>query len=125
MKKVLLVDDDEVIRFAVKRVLEHKAEYDVMVADSGEAGLEAIRNHRPDVVLLDFGMPGMNGVEFMRAAKEVEGASNVPVVVITGASPQDAEMRELAEYTDAFLQKPINGQMLKEAIEFVTGRKDL
>jgi CheY-like chemotaxis protein len=123
MKSVLLIDDDEVIRFAVKRVLEYKGEYEVTAVDNGEAGLEIVAKDLPDVVLLDLGMPGMDGIEFLKKCKGIKDAAGLPVVVITGATIDDDRSRELTELADAFLQKPINGQMLKESIEFVTGRR--
>jgi len=68
--KILLVDDEENVRNALKRVLRREG-YDVLTAGSGAEGLDVIQKFKPDVVISDFLMPEMNGIEFLKKTREM------------------------------------------------------
>ncbi len=84
-KKILIVDDENYIRLLLRRTLED-FEYEgvqVLAAEDGVEGLEAIRAHRPDLVFLDLMMPRMSGDEVCRHVREDKGLSGVHVIVLT------------------------------------------
>jgi CheY-like chemotaxis protein len=94
--RVLVVDDSPTIRRVVAAALQG-AGYDVVVAAGGEAGLSEARAARPDLVLLDFVMPGMNGYQFIKAMDGDDALLSVPVVLMCTRSDQigDAALRQM------------------------------
>ena len=85
MKKVLLIDDDPVIGTTYGRRLR-SAGYDVQVVCDGADGLLALKDFRPDVVLLDLDMPGVNGIEWLREIRSYPTLRHLPVVVLSAGS---------------------------------------
>ena len=82
MHRVLVVDDSATVRRVVRRTLS-QAGYEAVVAPDGRAGLEAARQTAPDLVLVDFVMPQMNGLKLVQALREVTGLARVPVVLMS------------------------------------------
>ncbi len=85
MKKVLLIDDDPVIGTTYGRKLR-TAGYDVHVVGDGTEGLLALKDFRPDVVLLDLDMPGVNGIDWLREIRCYPTLRHLPVVVLSAGS---------------------------------------
>jgi CheY-like chemotaxis protein len=81
MSRVLVVDDDKAVRNAIKTVLEHQG-FDVVLAEDGRSGIAAVQGHSFDVVIVDIFMPGMDGLETIRAFNK--HAPSVPVIAISG-----------------------------------------
>jgi YesN/AraC family two-component response regulator len=77
--RVLVIDDEEVIRSAARRILEG---YDVTTAGNGREGLREMRKGPFDLVLTDLKMPGMDGIEVLKGAKEL--SPETEVIIITG-----------------------------------------
>src|SRR5437667_4246832 len=77
MSRILVVDDDTSVRMAIQTLLEHES-YEVVTADSGHGGNEAIKNATFDVVIVDIFMPGMDGLETIRAFHR--DAPTVPII---------------------------------------------
>jgi CheY-like chemotaxis protein len=114
-RRILLVDDQGEVRDSVGQMLRALGHHVVAAAD-GQAGLEIALGQRVDLVLTDFGMPGMNGVEFARRMASV--APHVPVVLITGwGLDQDAPPPANVAFV---LGKPITMKDLREAIAACT-----
>ncbi|MBI1948487.1 MAG: response regulator [Deltaproteobacteria bacterium] len=89
LRRVLVVDDSPTIRRVVSQVLR-QAGYDVATADDAEAGIAEARAVKPDLILLDFVMPGMNGYQFVKRL-DAEDASDAPIVLMTTRSDQVPE----------------------------------
>ncbi|MFZ5747464.1 MAG: ATP-binding protein [Pseudomonadota bacterium] len=111
-RRFVLVDDDAQVRDTLTEALRG-AGAQVVEADSGEHGLQFIAAHRPDLLIVDFAMPGMNGSEVVRRAREI--APGLPAMLITGF----AESRQLDEIEGqiAVLRKPFEMRVLFERIE--------
>ncbi|MCK5180309.1 MAG: response regulator, partial [Candidatus Omnitrophica bacterium] len=92
-QKILIVDDDKGIVEVVKIALTKKG-YEVFTAGDGNEGIEKVKAHSPDLILLDVVMPEMNGYEFLRALKALEGKALTPVVMVTAKE----EMEELFKF---------------------------
>lgn len=84
MKKIIIVEDEEILRNLLQRKLT-EAGYNVEVAEDGEVGLKMIKENKPDLILLDIIMPKMGGFEMLEAMKEEEGLSDIPVVVVSNS----------------------------------------
>jgi two-component system cell cycle response regulator DivK len=115
MTRVLVVEDDERSRRLIVDLLRVHG-YEVMQTDRGEVALELVRGARPDLMLLDIQLPGIDGCEALRALRAVPALANVPAVAVTAsAMPHDRE-RLFAAGFDRLLPKPIR---LRELIDTV------
>ena len=122
-KKILIVDDEpDVLKVAVGRL--KKAGYDTIQAVNGQEGLDAIRGKKPDLVLLDLAMPGINGYEVCRQAKGDEATKDIPIILFTASIATktiDEKVKELG--ADDFIIKPFNHEELLEKIgRVLTGK---
>src|SRR5205085_1010905 len=106
---ILLVDDDERVRELVRVNLEFEG-YSVREAASAEAGLAAMEDARPDLVLLDVMMPQVDGWEMLRRVQERHGIGAIPVVMFSGQVESDEAARERG--AQGFVGKPFDLQQL-------------
>ena len=114
---ILLLDDDSAVR-EVTRALLDEAGFEVIEAGSGGAALEILdRGHPVDLMLVDFAMPGMNGVEVARAAHARR--PTLPLLFVTGHADLTA-LKEVGE--DRIVQKPFRQDELRQKIEWALGR---
>jgi len=82
-KKVLVIDDDEMIQEVVKNCLEDLAGWDVVMANSGWEGLTKVVEEKPDAIVLDMMMPGMDGLTFLQQLRADSETQAIPVVLLT------------------------------------------
>jgi two-component system KDP operon response regulator KdpE len=116
--KILNVDDEPQARRAVKIALIARG-YEVSEASSGEEGIEKLRSERPDVVLLDVMMPGMNGFDTCRA---IRNFSDVPVVVISARKSAKERTTAFEAGADQYIEKPFDVEELIARIRAVQRR---
>jgi signal transduction histidine kinase/CheY-like chemotaxis protein len=109
---VLIIDDYELNRKTIASLLRLMG-HDVMTASSGEEGLEALKNFRAELILLDLNMPGMNGFETARRIRELPELQSVMLVALTGYG-QDEDIRRTKEAGfDGHLVKPVEVKVLE------------
>lgn len=109
---VLVVDDEQAILDNLTMRLEHEG-YNVLSALNGEDGLETAKSGKPDLVLLDLMMPGMNGFEVCKIMKEDEALRDIPVIVLTAKVDREARNGSLALGADDYIAKPYDsGELL-------------
>ncbi len=101
--KVLVVEDDPAVRSSLERSLAFEG-YEVVTAADGEAGLQAVDLHAPDVVVLDLGLPRVDGLEVCRRLRAA--GSTVPVLVLTARESTGDRVRGLDAGADDYLPKP-------------------
>ncbi|MFZ3054964.1 MAG: response regulator [Minisyncoccales bacterium] len=82
LKKILLIEDDKFLRELMNKKLLTMG-YDVTCASDGETGLVAIKESKPDVVLLDLILPGINGFEVLEKAKKDPDTASIPVIILS------------------------------------------
>ena len=104
MARILVVDDEPDERFLVGRALR-KQGHDVTVAENGAAGLRAVRESAPDLVVTDVMMPVMDGVEFIRRLRSDPATAGIPILAASGDT-------HLAGAADAVLTKPYDDDRL-------------
>jgi two-component system response regulator (stage 0 sporulation protein F) len=114
MATILVIDDEQGIRDLLDTLLSGKG-YDVILADSGEKGLEVFRRTRPDVVVLDLKMPGMGGLTVLQQIRRLNPTQ--PVIISTGAGTPESEqqVRELG-VTD-YVEKHFSLHLLEDALK--------
>jgi two-component system, OmpR family, KDP operon response regulator KdpE len=100
--RILVVDDEiEIVRALQRSLTAHG--YDVFTANSGEEALEAIPHYRPDLMVLDLGLPGMSGLE---VAKRVREESNLPIIVLSVKDTERDKVLALDLGADDYVSKP-------------------
>lgn len=118
----LIVDDDEKIRKMLHFLLMAKG-YKVEIATDGMSGLEAFKDIRPDIVLLDLMMPEMNGFEFYKRAKEDSSIKDTPILILTANLSDEVNMELDALGAENRMAKPFKSVTLLAAIDMALDGK--
>jgi putative two-component system response regulator len=114
-KKILVVDDNIVNLTQIGELLA--GGYEAFLLKSGEQALRFCAKERPDLILLDVEMPGMNGYETIAALKKIPAVENVPVIFLTGNSDEASEIKALESGAMDFLTKPVEKSILLHRIK--------
>lgn len=114
MEKILVIDDDKLIRRIIKETLT-KSGYEVVEAESGEAGLHAVRNEHPDVVITDYQMSGITGLEVLSEILKLR--LNLPVILLTGYGDVVLTIKSIQLGAFDYLEKPINPAQLRSTVQ--------
>jgi CheY-like chemotaxis protein len=120
--RVLVVEDHQTMREAVRMLLEPEG-FVVLEATDGNSALEAIRRDPPEVVLLDLGIPGLNGVEVLARLKADPATASVPVIVVT-ATGVEVRQEAFALGAVAFFTKPFSPAALLRTMATVLDGPD-
>lgn len=113
----LLIIDDDPINRQVLRYLFEQEKYRVIEADDGQQGLSRALADRPDLVLLDIMMPGLDGFAVCEALRENEITASIPVILVTALNNSHDETRGLAAGAVDFITKPINPSVIKARVK--------
>lgn len=120
-KTVLLIDDDEASQYIYGAILEH-AGYRVERARSGDVAARMLTELDPDLVVMDLGLPGVDGFDLTRSIRANPRTCNVPVLVVTvHIFPQDRRRATEVGSTD-FMAKPLDPSALLARVESLIGR---
>ena len=121
---ILVVDDDEVMRSALKRILEAES-YNVVMAEDGLELSKVLESRRLDMILLDVNLPWVDGYELCRMIKSHHGLRGVPLVLVSGRkNPEDVE-RGINAGADAYITKPFEvDQILQIVQQKIAPQKD-
>jgi DNA-binding response OmpR family regulator len=122
MARVLLIDDDKDMRVLTRAVLQ-MAGHEVIEAEDGEKGLEMLKVDKPDLILLDIMMPGMDGWEVCKRLKADEDLKDIPVAMLTVKYGEDDIMKSLRYGAAVHITKPFNKDFLLETVENLLARK--
>ena len=107
----LVVDDSRVVRKVARRILEANG-FGVTEAEDGQKALQACRQEMPECVLLDWNMPVMNGIEFLRAARAEFGADKPVVVFCTTETEMSFIEQAIESGAQEYLMKPFDEELL-------------
>lgn len=116
-RKILLVDDSPLLLRNMKAILDE--EYIVSLATSGEQAIKLIPQKQPDLILLDYDMPGMDGKKTFEALKADEDMKDIPVVFLTSVAQREQIYAVLPSRPAGYLLKPPNRKKLLDTIEDV------
>lgn len=115
-RTILIVDDMEANRAVLCRRLERFG-YGVLSVDSGAAALSIVAHSVPDIILLDYMMPQMNGIEVLRTLRANPATRDVPVIMVTARAESEATVEALDAGADDYVTKPIDFEVLRARIE--------
>ncbi len=108
---IILADDNADMRSYVARLLQEQG-YDVTTVSDGEAALAAVREHRPDLVLTDIMMPGLDGIGLLSALREDQQTSTIPIILLSARAGEEARVEGLKYGADSYLTKPFSAREL-------------
>ncbi len=117
--KVLVIDDSKMIKLLVKDFLTQLG-HDSMEAENGDDGLKKLLDYNPDLILLDYNMPVMDGPSFLKQYKtKMNGA--IPVIMMTTESSMDKISEVISLGASEYIMKPFDLKILEEKIQQVKG----
>jgi len=115
-KRILIIDDEADIREATQMCLEITGEWEVVLASSGPEGLLKADKEKPDAILLDIMMPGMDGLTTMQRLRENSDTAAIPIILLT-AKAQSSEQRQLSQLDiAAIITKPYDPYSLSDQL---------
>lgn len=120
MKRVLIVEDEVKIARLVRDYL-HQAGFDVLEATDGPSGLAMARSEKPDMIVLDLGLPGMDGLDVTR---RLRATSSVPIIMLTARTDESDRIVGLELGADDYIDKPFSPKELVARIRAVLRRAD-
>ncbi len=115
--KILIVDDNPELLDVFAHGLPLLGDFTVFTAEDGSSGLEACYQHRPDCVVVDIRMPGLNGQQLVKTLRGDPATAQTPIIVLTALPHDQAEFSSFAAGTDVFVMKPLVPRELVEAIK--------
>jgi DNA-binding response OmpR family regulator len=115
-RTILVIDDEEDFSFFTKHNLERN-NYEVLSATNGEEGLRLAHDIKPDLILLDIMMPGIDGFEVLRRLKTESVTAAIPVIMLTGKDDEISKDRAASLKNADYLIKPIEIEELHDRIE--------
>ncbi|MDD3295736.1 MAG: response regulator [Candidatus Omnitrophica bacterium] len=121
MKKILAIDDEKDFCFFTKKNLE-RAGYEVFTVSDGKSGIKVAKEQRPDLILLDIMMPGIDGFEVLEILKKDSNTCHIPVVMLTGRDDEESKSRAKKLLNEDYLIKPVEIENLREKVESILGK---
>ncbi|MFC1587767.1 PleD family two-component system response regulator [Planctomycetota bacterium] len=120
--KILILDDTAITRSLLKKMLGKLGWDDVFEAGSAAAAYLLLKEHKFDLVLLDWMMPEFDGFNFLKVFRHMEATKDVPVIMITAKDKEEDLNAALAEGANAYIKKPIGFDIFKNTIEQVLAK---
>jgi len=110
-KRVLVIEDQEDNRRIVRDLLS-TAGYEILEAVTGEDGVVAAEANRPDLILMDIDLPGLNGYEATRRIKAIPALQGIPIIAVTSYALSGDDQKAFAAGCDAYVTKPFSPRAL-------------
>jgi CheY-like chemotaxis protein len=107
-KSILIIDDEEMIQVVLRACLEDLAGWNVSLASSGREGLEIATTAKPDAIMLDVMMPGMDGIQFLQRLRAASSTRDIPVILLTAKSDLSLPKAYLKAGATGAIAKPFD-----------------
>lgn len=118
------MDDSVGIRLAAKKVFQNLGFLNVSVADDGTTALEELKKGPFELVVADWNMPKMSGIELLKAMRAENSLKDIPFLLVTGDEDQDKIMTAIKAGISSFMTKPYDAKVLSEKIEKIFAFQD-
>ena len=115
-KNVMVVEDNEKNRKLMRVVLKAKG-YNIIEATTGEEALSLLKNQKPDIILMDIQLPGIDGLTLIKQIKASAVTKDIPIIAVTAYAMKGDEQKILDTGCNAYVSKPINTQELPLIVE--------
>jgi len=115
MTRILVVEDNKTNRYLINFILTKKG-YEVINAVTGEESIELAAKEKPDLILMDIQLPGINGFEATKGIKQSSMSGNVPIIALTSYAEVGDREKAVKVFT-GYIEKPINPDTFMEEIE--------
>ena len=115
--KILVVDDFDTMQKIIRNILLEQGYSDIVYARNGKLALEALQKEKIDLIISDWNMPTMNGLELLKAVRESPELRHLPFIMVTAEAEQAHINVAIKAKVDAYILKPFSGEKLAEKIE--------
>jgi two-component system chemotaxis response regulator CheY len=112
MKSCLVVDDSRVVRMVARKILQD-LDFEILEAEDGSVALEVCKKQMPDAILLDWNMPVMNGLDFLRRLRAVPGGDQPKVVFCTTENDLAHIQEAIGAGADEYIMKPFDSEIIQ------------
>lgn len=123
-KRVLVVEDSQTIISVVRYFLQLEG-YEVLVAQNGAAGLELGKNRRPDRIITDYSMPGMDGMTLVKQVRADPLTHDIAILMLTSETSVDKETQALEVGADDYILKPVEPRRLAARVKAALSRSKI
>lgn len=123
MENILIIDDEKDFCLFIKDALEVTGRYRVIYATSGKGGVRMAKSNKPDLILLDIVMPGIDGLQTLKLLKEDMDTQVIPVIILTAKSDDMYKAEAVSSYCEDYLIKPVGVDILRSKIDNVLKRR--
>lgn len=119
MTSCLVVDDSKVVRKLERRIMEELG-FTVSEAEDGVQALAACQNEKPDLILLDWHMPNMDGLEFIKHLRALPGGGTPKVIFCTTESEINNIMQAMSQGADEYVMKPFDAEIIRGKLQQIS-----
>ncbi len=119
--KILIVDDFATMRKIIKNILIQLGFKEILEADDGTTALEILKKQKVDLIISDWNMPKMNGLELLKAIRRDENLKNIRFIMVTAEAQKDNVIEAIKCGVNQYVVKPFTPETLKEKLEKVFG----
>jgi two-component system chemotaxis response regulator CheY len=113
---VLVVDDASAMRRIVRGLLKELGFKNIREADNGQVALDELKKRKADLVVSDWNMPEMSGIDLLRAIRSDEALKNIPVLMVTAEAKKENILAAIQAGVNNYIVKPFNAQTLQEKL---------
>lgn len=115
--EVLIVDDFSTMRRILKNILGQLELKNIIEAEDGTTAVDFLKDHKPDLIISDWNMPKMTGIDLLRYVRETDGLSDIPFLMVTAEAQQDNIIEAVKAKVNQYVVKPFTAETLGEKIE--------
>jgi two-component system, chemotaxis family, chemotaxis protein CheY len=119
--KILIVDDFATMRRIVKNILVQLGYKNIIEADDGTAALSILNNERIDLIVSDWNMPKMTGLDLLKAVRSNEATARTPFIMVTAEAQQDNIIQAVKARVSQYIVKPFTAETMQEKLNKVFG----
>jgi two-component system chemotaxis response regulator CheY len=117
--KILIVDDFSTMRKIIRNILTQLGFKNILEADDGTTALEILKKEKVDLIISDWNMPKMNGLELLKAVRSDETIKDIPFVMVTAEAQKENILEAIKYKVNQYIVKPFTPETLKEKLEKV------
>lgn len=119
--KILVVDDFSTMRKIIRNILTQLGFKNILEADDGTTALEILNKEKIDLIISDWNMPKMSGLELLKAVRSNENTKDIPFIMVTAEAQRENILEAIKYRVSQYVVKPFTPETLKEKIEKVLG----